>query len=160
MSMKGNTVDFSQRDRIILRALQRPHISYQQIGDRFGITRERVRQIREKLIKAGETVPPRWPAKNIDAIRLLQNEDLTYSQLEELTGLTRQRLIPIAHSLRKRGIDVPRRNREGQRPLIIHLLKTDGGRQYGRNKRIAKQLGVTLHYVAQTKYEARKQGKL
>lgn len=149
----------NQRDRIILRALQRPHISYQQIGDRFNITRERVRQIRERLIRQGEIVPPRSP-KNPKLIQLLQNGGLTYGQLEEITGISRQQLSSSASWYRQKGMNIPRRSKEDQRPTIIHMLLTDTKRKYGRCKRIARQLGVTTQYVRNTVCQAKRDGLL
>jgi DNA-directed RNA polymerase specialized sigma subunit len=150
-----------ERDAQILVMLKDRKITYREIGQKFGLTRERVRQIREELIKKGEQVAQRGPV-DIPLIQDLQNPDLSFEEVQKRSKMTSKQIYAFRSRKRKRGFQFPikRKTRASKFDTIIAKLKTDEGRKYGQLKRIAQELRVTHQYVANTKCLAKKKGLL
>ena len=71
----------SEREREIVYMLDEGH-TLEEIGNRFGITRERVRQLRNRLEKKGLRVGGRRHAKNNGTIGWIKGESNTWKPLE------------------------------------------------------------------------------
>lgn len=142
--------------------LQRCSITYSQIGKRFGITRERVRQIRQKFIASGVSVADRYVTKDRNNIvKALKNSNISNQQILECFNITEYQLDYIRQIARAKGYKFPTKYPKSTSiPKIIELFNRDKGPKYGRCKRIATILGVSQQYILNEVCRARKKGLL
>ncbi len=148
------------RNYIILRMLQKPSITYSQIGKRFGITRERVRQIRQEFIKRGISVPNRYKDRT-DVIEALKNARLSNKQISKTFKLTEPQLEHIRSAAKNKGHKFPCRWPKPTVMLkIIELFNNDNGPKHGRCLKISKKLGLSQQNVINRVGQARRKGLL
>ena len=94
------------RNYTILRMLQRPSITYAQIGARFGITYARVSQIRQNFIEHGALVPDRY--KDIpEVLEDLKNAKVPNEQILKKFKLTKNQLAYVRQKAKNKGHTFP-----------------------------------------------------
>lgn len=145
------------RNKQIFELLKNPNITYKKIGNKFDLSSERIRQIRQDFINQGFDLP----CRDLDRKRkidLLQDEKLSYDDIAKILNIKKNRLPTIANRLRRRGIKVPERPRlrkyNNKYLKILKAIINDDGPVYGQALRLSKKFNVTQQYINNVKHEA------
>jgi DNA-binding CsgD family transcriptional regulator len=113
----------SRNSEVIL--LGRKGLTYQAIGDRYGITRERVRQI---LNQAGVTEERKAEKERRDAeLIALCEEGLTYQAIADKCGLTQDQVYTRVRTIRRR-----KTNDRRKKPMVHNTRSAGAERRCGR----------------------------
>jgi transcriptional regulator with XRE-family HTH domain len=91
------------RNRLILERLS-AGVTVRVVAAEFGITRQRVSQIRQRLTGArpGAARPP-WPLDRIERLQRLRREGLTAAAIARVLGVSRSAVAGKLHRLRLRS---------------------------------------------------------